>query len=79
MSGHLLSRGIQVQQHRIRESVDPEGTLARRLHVTHCRCYSVPAPRSLFHMDGDHKLIRYIVVCCIGGSKAPPIPYIWFT
>ena len=51
MSGHLLSRGIRVQQHRIRESmrrVDPEGTLARRLHVTHRRCYSVPAPRPLW-------------------------------
>ena len=34
MSGHLLSRGIRVQQHRIRESmrrVDPEGTMARHL------------------------------------------------
>jgi hypothetical protein len=44
MSCHLLSRGIRVQQHRIRESirrVDPEGTMARRLNVIR---YSVPAP-----------------------------------
>ena len=61
MGGHLLSRGIRVQQHRIRESmrrIDPEGTLARRLNVIHCRCYSVPSPRSLYHIDGNHKLIR---------------------
>lgn len=61
MSGHLFSRGLRVQQHRIRESmrrVDPEGTMARRLNVIHRRCYSVPAPRSLYHIDGNHKLIR---------------------
>ena len=42
MSGHLLSRGIRVQQHRIRElmrRVDPEGTMARCLNVIHRRCY----------------------------------------
>ena len=62
MSGHLLSRGIRVQQHRIRESmrrVDPEGTLARCLRTTHRRHYEVPAPRSLYHIDGNHKLSRY--------------------
>ena len=60
MGGHLFSRGLRVQQHRIRESmrVDPEGTMARRLNVIHRRCYSVPAPRSLYHIDGNHKLIR---------------------
>lgn len=61
MSGHLLSRGIRVQQLRVRESlrrVDPEGTIARRLNVIHRRCYSVAAPRSLYHIDGNHKLIR---------------------
>ena len=61
MGGHLLSRGIRVQQYRIRESmrrIDPEGTLARRLNVIHRRYYSVPSPRSLYHIDGNHKLIR---------------------
>ena len=41
--------------------VDPEGTMARRLNVIHHRCYSVPAPRSLYHIDGNHKLIRYLI------------------
>lgn len=63
MNGHLLSRGIRVQQHRIRDSMrrtDPEGTIARRLHTVHHRRYSVAAPRSLYHIDGNHKLIRYV-------------------
>ena len=62
MQGHLLSRGIRLQQIRIRESqrhVDPEGTIIRRLSVLNRREYSVPAPLSLYHIDGHHKLIRY--------------------
>ncbi len=62
MKGHLLSRGIRVQQVRIRESqrrIDPQGTLLRHLHTINRRSYRVQAPRSLFHIDGNHKLIRY--------------------
>ena len=61
MTGHLLSRGIRVQQSRVRDSmrrIDPEGTAARRLHAVNRRHYSVAAPRSLYHIDGNHKLIR---------------------
>lgn len=63
MQGHLLTHGVRVQQYRIRESqrrVDPEGTLLRRLGGIHRRQYSVPAPRSLYHIDGNHKLIRCV-------------------
>ena len=62
MQGHLLSRGIRVQQQRIREAqrrVDPEGSLMRRLRAVNRRQYQVPAPLSLWHIDGNHKLIRY--------------------
>ena len=61
MQGHLLARGHRVQQIRIREAqrrVDPQGTIIRRLHVLNRREYSVPSPRSLYHIDGNHKLIR---------------------
>ena len=54
--GHLLSHGIRIQQSRVWESmrrVDPE--VARGLNVIYRR---VAAPRSLYHMDGHHKLIR---------------------
>ena len=60
---HLRSNGFRVQQHRIREAIrriDPVGTIARRLGSLHRRKYAVAAPRSLYHMDGNHKLIRYL-------------------
>ena len=59
--GHLRSRGIKVQQHRVRASmrrVDPEGTLIRWMTAIHRRKYYVKGPNSLWHIDGYHKLIR---------------------
>ena len=57
---------------RVRESmwrVDPDGLVTRslNLHITHRREYSVPAPLSLCHIDGNHKLIRrrFVVHGCI--------------
>ena len=61
MQGHLLARGYRVQQSRVRESqrrVDPGGAIVRRLHVLNRREYVVPSPRSLYHIDSYHKLIR---------------------
>lgn len=61
MQGHLFSRGYRIQQSRVREAqrrVDPDGSIIRRLHVINRREYSVPSPRSLYHIDGHHKLIR---------------------
>ena len=61
MQGHLLSRGYRVQQTRVREAqrrIDPQGAIIRRLHALNRREYSVPSPRSLYHIDGHHKLIR---------------------
>ena len=61
MQGHLLARGLRVQQARIRESqrrVDPDGCIMRHLSTINRRQYSVPSPRSLYHIDGNHKLIR---------------------
>ena len=61
MRGHLLSRGYRIQQHRIREAqrtVDPECCIMRQLHVINRRTYNVPSPRSLWHVDSNHKLIR---------------------
>ena len=60
MQGHLLSRGIRVQQHRVRESqrrVDPAGSIMRRLRIIHRRRYHVNGPQALWHID---KLIRYL-------------------
>ena len=67
MTGLLRARDVNVQQTRICESmrrVDPEGTLLRALEMqTICRRkYTVPGPLSLWHIDGNHKLIRLVSV-----------------
>ena len=62
MKGFLHSVGIKVQEDRLRECmrrVDPEGVLLRSLQsrVIIQRRYCVKGPLSLWHMDGNHKLI----------------------
>ena len=62
MYGYLVSRGTPVQFQRVRDSqrrVDPEGSIMRHLHHLHRRHYSVRGPQHLWHIDGNHKLIRY--------------------
>ena len=63
MTGFLKARGLIVQQSRIREAMrrtNPEGTLLRalRIHVIRRRSYQVAGPLALWHIDGNHKLIR---------------------
>lgn len=62
MDGLLKGKGIHVQQIRVRDSLarcDPEGVAARWLCLSHPRCsYSVSGPLALWHIDGNHKLIR---------------------
>ena len=70
--GALRARGIRIQRWRIREClrrVDPLGTSLRWNGTIYRRSYSVPTPNSLWHIDGNHKLIRYrlVVHCCIDG------------
>lgn len=62
VSGRLKANGITVQRQIVRESihrVDPLGVISRRRGVLHRREYRVPAPNSLWHVDGYHKLIRW--------------------
>ena len=61
MDGHLRRRGIRVSQARIRSSihcVDPEGVALRWRQAIKCRQYRVAGPLALWHIDGNHKLIR---------------------
>ncbi|CAB3994770.1 PREDICTED: uncharacterized protein LOC107346750 [Paramuricea clavata] len=67
MTGALTSRGIKVQQVRIREAmrrVNPEGVLLRALAINtvNRRKYQVYGPLALWHVDGNHKLIRWRIV-----------------
>lgn len=68
MTGFLRARGINVQQIRVREAMkrsDPEGVLLRSLQLTPIsrRVYNVISPLALWHLDGHHKLIRYVFMC----------------
>ena len=61
MYGYLISIGIRIPFHRVREAqarMDPEGSFLRRLRFLNRRRYAVPGPQWLWHIDGNHKLIR---------------------
>ena len=66
MIGLLTARGQRVQWNRVRASmhrVDTAGIVSRmtQLGCVVRRTYSVPGPRSLVHIDTNHKLIRLVV------------------
>lgn len=70
MHGHLLRRGHRISQIRVREAlhrVDPEGVGIRWSSAVQRRKYAVFSPLSLWHLDGNHKLIRYeqVYACMI--------------
>lgn len=63
--GHLANRGIIVQRSRVRAAihrVDPENTALRRSVTIRRRVYHVDGPNCLWHVDGNHKLIRWRLV-----------------
>ena len=71
--GLLAARGVYVQIVRIRDCirlVDPINTALRWALPRRRRVYSVPRPNSLWHVDGNHKLIRFVlgnffIRCCL--------------
>ena len=68
----IRSQGLKVQRDRIRASltrVDPHNTALRWACVITRRVYSVPGPNALWHIDGNHALIRwkFVVYGCIDG------------
>ena len=59
-----MSRGLRIQQCRIREAmrrVNRAAVLlqALELRTIHRRRYQVYGPLALWHIDGNHKLVRY--------------------
>ena len=60
LKGHLAAMGYRIQENRIRDSlrrVDPVGIMSRWICAIQ-RTYSVSGPNALWHIDGNHKLIR---------------------
>ena len=64
MIGHLAARGIIVPRVRVRASirVDPQSTQLRRSVTIRRRTYHVEGPNVVWHVDGNHKLIRWRMV-----------------
>lgn len=65
MKGHLLHRNIKVTDQRVREImrfVDPVGVYQRTIQKNQLirrRRYFVEYSNQIWHIDGNHKLIRY--------------------
>ncbi|XP_055357342.1 uncharacterized protein LOC129602365 isoform X2 [Paramacrobiotus metropolitanus] len=60
--GQLKSAGLYVQRARILSSLrrlDPYGVANRFFNLVTRRKYSNPGPNALWHMDGNHKLVRW--------------------
>lgn len=72
VGGFLRSTGIYVTRKRVRESihrVDPSGVQERALRTIRRRVYHVEAPKKVWHMDGNHKLIcwKFVVHGAVDG------------
>ncbi len=68
--GHLRGKGLRVKRDDVRQSmwrVDPSGrsTMAVRGAIRR-RTYSVEGPLALWHIDGHHKLIRFVIDLHLG-------------
>ena len=68
-AGHLRAQGIKVKRSALRSSllrVDPNGIAERRRSRLHHRVYDNPCPNYVWHIDGNHKLIRWGIVIHVG-------------
>ena len=69
IKGHLLRLGVKVRRSDLRASIhriDHERTVERRSHTIKRRTYMVAAPNAVWHVDGNHKLIRWRFVIHAG-------------
>ena len=69
LTGHLNTKGIHVQRARIGSCLYSIRGRTRINPPISRRVYDVPGPNSMWHADGNHKLIRYrfVVHCAIDG------------
>lgn len=79
MQGHLKVRNHRVQQSRVREAMartDPHGVISRWCNTVVKRTYSVRSPNTLWHIDGNHRLIRYVYIAMLISSQQNHINYV---
>ena len=65
MIGHLAREGVRVQRARLRGSIhriDPINTAIRRSVAIQRRVYHSNGPNHTWHVDGNHKLIRWRLI-----------------
>ena len=65
MIGHLAREGVRVERTRLRGSIhriDPINTAIRRSVAIRRRVYHSNGPNHTWHIDGNHKLIRWRLV-----------------
>lgn len=65
VTGHLQATNVHVQRERLRRSlhrVTCVATDSPPLPSIYRRTYSVPGPNYLWHVDGNHKMIRWRLV-----------------
>ena len=62
LTGHLLSLNIHIQREKLRQSIHRVRGHSHLPTRIYRRTYSVPGPNYLWHIDGNHKLIRYRLV-----------------
>ena len=60
--GNRLMYGYLISICKAQGCIDPEGSFTRRLYFLNRRRYSLPGPQWLWHIDGNHKLIR-LTIC----------------
>ena len=69
IQGHLLHSGIKVQRSKLRAAihrVDHNNTVSRHSSVIRRRIYSSSHPNAVWHLDGNHKMIRWKMVIHAG-------------
>lgn len=64
----LILKGVRIQRWRLRfiYRMDDQGVQDRRTGRLHRRVYDVPGPNYLWHIDTNHKLVRWRIVI-VGG------------
>ncbi len=65
VNSQLVVNGLRPSQMQVQESmqrVDSHGVAIRWLRLTPRRQYRVSGPLALWHIDGNHKLIRYTLM-----------------
>jgi len=60
--GHLKSLGLRCTRKRLRHAIsmaDPDGIVVRKTRKLKRRVYEVAGSHDLWHIDGNHKLVKY--------------------